>query len=315
MSNLSIITDFLLLGFSEKRELQILHVVIFLAMYLTVLLGNVLIITLVAFNTHLHTPMYFFLVNLSIIDLGTTSATVPRSIVNALMNTTWISYTECAAQVFFFLFFLSSDLFLLTAMAYDRYVAICHPLHYASVMNWGTCMQLACGAWMVALLNAALHTGTIFSMPFCANIINQFFCEVPQLVKLSCSDSYLSEFWALLFSVSLGLGCFVCIVMSYVQIFTAVLKMPSMENRQKAFSTCIPHLIVVSLLVSTGVFSYLMPTSSSSYNLNEVLAVLYSVVPPMMNPIIYSMKNKHVKTAIWKMFYWMLPTKNAHIQL
>ncbi|XP_053120469.1 olfactory receptor 14C36-like [Hemicordylus capensis] len=200
-------------------------------------------------------------------------------------------------------------------MAYDRYVAICHPLHYASVMNWGTCMHLACGAWMVALLNAALHTGTIFSMPFCANIINQFFCEVPQLVKLSCSDSYLSEFWALLFSVSLGLGCFVCIVMSYVQIFTAVLNMPSMEKRQTVFSTCIPHLMVVSLLFSTAAFTYLMPTSSSSYNLDEVLAVLYSVMPPMMNPIIYSMRNKHVKTALWKMFYWRLLTKNIHIQL
>ncbi|XP_062992788.1 olfactory receptor 14A16-like [Elgaria multicarinata webbii] len=313
MPNVTIITDFHLLGFSEQKELQILHVLVFTAMYLAILMGNFLIIILVALNTHLQTPMYFFLVNLSIVDLGSTSVTIPRSIANALMNTTWISYSECVAQMLFFLFFMSSDIFLLTAMAYDRYVAICHPLHYTSMMKWRSCIQMAGGAWMAGLVNAALHTGTIFSLPFCSNVINQFFCEIPHLLKISCADPYFSEIWVLLFSIILGLLCFMLIVMSYVQIFTTVFRIPSMANRQKAFSTCIPHLIVVSLLLGTGIFSYVIPTSSSSYHLDEVLAVIYSVLPPMMNPIIYSMRNKDIKAALWKLFYWKHPIKNTNL--
>uniref|UniRef100_A0A670JES2 Olfactory receptor n=1 Tax=Podarcis muralis TaxID=64176 RepID=A0A670JES2_PODMU len=302
LEKLRLPVDFLLMGFSEQRELQILHLAVFTAMYMAILIGNFLIIILVARTTHLQTPMYFFLVNLSIVDLGSTTVTIPRSISNALMNTTHISYSECAAQMLLFLFFMSSDIFLLAVMAYDRYVAICHPLHYSSVMKWGRCIQLAGGAWAAGFLNAALHTGTIFSLPFCSNIITQFFCEIPHLMKISCSDPYFSEMWALLFSSALGLGCFVLIVTSYVQIFTAVLRiMPSMANRQKAFSTCIPHITVVCILLFTSVFTYLMPTSNSPYHLDEVLAVLYTVVPPLMNPIIYSMRNKDVKTALWKL--------------
>ncbi|XP_061446177.1 olfactory receptor 14C36-like [Rhineura floridana] len=195
-------------------------------------------------------------------------------------------------------------------MAYDRYVAICHPLHYASMMKWSSCIQMAGGAWMGGFLNAVLHTGTVFSLPFCSNIINQFFCEIPHVVKISCSDSYLSELWPLLFSIISGFGCFVFIVISYVQIFTAVLRMPSMANRQKAFSTCIPHITVVSILVCTTVFTYLIPTSNAPYNLGQVLAVLYTVVPPMMNPIIYSMRNKDVKAALWKLLGFILGKKN-----
>ncbi|XP_042333546.1 olfactory receptor 14A16-like [Sceloporus undulatus] len=313
MSNETIISDFLLLGFSEQREFQILHFAAFAAMYLAVLMGNLLIIIVVALNTHLQTPMYFFLVNLSISDLGSTSVTIPRSMTNAFMNTTWISYSECLTQMLFFLFFMSTDIFLLTVMAYDRYVAICHPLHYASLMKWGICAHLAVGAWIAGLLNAALHTGTIFSLPFCSNVIHQFFCEIPHLMKISCFDPHFSEVWVLLFSIIVGLGCFVFIVVSYVQIFTAVFKMSSMANRQKAFSTCIPHLIVVSLLIGTGIFSYVIPSSSSSYNFDEVLAVIYSVLPPMMNPIIYSMRNKDIKAALWKLLNWRLPDKNRNL--
>ncbi|XP_062992789.1 olfactory receptor 14A16-like [Elgaria multicarinata webbii] len=311
MSNVTIILDFLLLGFSEQREFQILQFVVFLAIYLTILVGNLLIIILVALNTHLQTPMYFFLIHLSIVDLGSTSVIIPKSMANALMNTTRISYYECVAQIFFFVFFLSSDLFLLTVMAYDRYVAICHPLHYVSLMKWGSCIQMTGGAWMAGLLNALLHTGTIFSLPFCSNAINQFFCEIPHLIKLSCSDSYRKEMWTLLFSSICGLVCFVLIVISYVQIFTMVLRMPSMAKRQKAFSTCIPHLTVVSLLLGTVLFTYLMPSSISSYNLDKVFAALYSLLPPVMNPIIYSMRNKDVKAALWKLFYEQLPTKKT----
>uniref|UniRef100_A0A8D2IWJ1 Olfactory receptor n=1 Tax=Varanus komodoensis TaxID=61221 RepID=A0A8D2IWJ1_VARKO len=301
MPNVTITRDFQLLGFSEDEEFRILHVIFFSAMYLAVLMGNLLIILLVALNTHLQTPMYFFLVNLSIVDLGSTSVTIPKSVANALRNTTKISHSECAAQMLFFLFFMSSDIFFLTAMAYDRYVAICQPLYYASLMRWSSCIQLAGGAWVAGFFNAVLHTGTIFSLPFCSNKIHQFFCEIPHLINISCSDPYFSEMWALLFSSALGLVCFVFIVMSYVQIFSTVSRMPSVANRQKAFSTCIPHLVVVSLLLGTGIFSYVLPKSSSSFNLDEVLAVIYSVLPPMMNPIIYSMRNKDIKAALWKL--------------
>ncbi|XP_053216660.1 olfactory receptor 14I1-like isoform X3 [Podarcis raffonei] len=311
MSNVTIVRYFLLLGFSEQRELQILHLAVFTAMYMAILIGNFLIIILVARTTHLQTPMYFFLVNLSVVDLGSTTVTIPRSIANALMNTTHISYSECAAQMLLFVLFMSSDIFLLAVMAYDRYVAICHPLHYTSVMKWGRCIQLAGGAWAAGFLNAALHTGTIFSLPFCSNIITQFFCEIPHLMKISCANSYLNEMWPLLFSSALGLGCFVLIVTSYVQIFTAVLRMSSKASRQKAFSTCIPHLTVVSLLLSTSLFAYVMPTSSPSFNLDEVLVVIYSVFPPMMNPLIYSMRNKDVKTALRKLFYQKLPNNKS----
>ncbi|XP_066486096.1 olfactory receptor 14A16-like [Tiliqua scincoides] len=316
-SNVTIITDFLLLGLSEERQLQIVHLLAFLTLYLTVLVGNLLIITLVTLNAHLQTPMYFFLINLSIGDLGSTSATMPKFMTNVLMNTRHISYSECVAQLLFFLFFISSDIFILAVMAYDRYVAICHPLHYMTVMKRGTCLQLAGSAWMAGFLNACLHTGTIFSMPFCSNIINQFFCEIPHLVKILCDDSYLHEMWMLLLSAALGLSCFVCIIMSYVKIFTTVSRMSSVENRQKALSTCIPHLIVVSLLLGTGILSHFMLSSSSSYNSDEVLAVIYSVLPPMMNPIIYSMRNKDVKSALWKLLYPKFPTKNMipHVHL
>ncbi|XP_033024382.1 olfactory receptor 14A16-like [Lacerta agilis] len=316
--NITMIENFILLGFSGGRELQILHFVIFFTMYLSALVGNLLIITLVAVSSHLHTPMYFFLVNLSVLDVGSISVIIPKSMANSLMNIRLISYSQCITQTFLFIFFASSDFFLLTVMAYDRYVAICHPLHYASKMKWSSCIQMAGGAWMFGLFNAALHTGTVFSLPFCSNVIHQFFCEIPPLVEISCSDSYLNEIWALLFTGVLSLGCFVFIVMSYVQIFTAVLRMPSMANRKKAFSTCIPHITVVSILFSTSFFTYLIPTSNSPYNLDEVLAVLYTVVPPLMNPIIYSMRNKDVKTALWKLLgfdfeYFTFLRRHRHI--
>ncbi|XP_061447759.1 olfactory receptor 14A16-like [Rhineura floridana] len=309
MSNITIIENFLLLGFSGDRKLQILHFVIFLAMYLAILMGNLLIITLVAVNSHLHTPMYFFLVNLSVLDLGSTSVVMPKSMANSLKNISLISYSECVTQMFFFLHFLSSDFFLLTVMAYDRYVAICHPLHYSSMMKWSSCIQMAGGVWVAGFLNAVLHTGTVFSLPFCSNVINQFFCEIPHVVKISCSDSYLNELWALLFSAISLLGCFVFIVVSYVQIFTAVMRMPSLANRQKAFSTCIPHITVIFTFVGTSMFAYFMPIFNSPYNVDQVLAVLYIVVPPMMNPIIYSMRNKDVKAALWTSLGFILGKK------
>ncbi|CAM5157817.1 unnamed protein product, partial [Eretmochelys imbricata] len=299
MPNRTTMTEFLLLGFSDIWELQILHVLVFLVIYLAALVGNLLIFMAIAFDHRLHTPMYFFLMNLSIIDLGSISVTIPKSMANSLMNTKSISYAGCVAQVFFLLFMLGSDFSLLTVMAYDRYVAICQPLHYEAMMNSRACVQLAAGSWISGILFSVLHTGNTFALTFCGgNMVDQFFCEIPQLLKLTCSDSYLSEVGVIVFSVCLVLGFFVFIIVSYVQIFKSVLSIPSEQGQHKAFSTCLPHLTVVSLFVCTGAFAYLKPTSSSPSALDLVVAVLYSVLPPIMNPIIYSMRSKEIKAAL-----------------
>ncbi|XP_044838056.1 olfactory receptor 14A16-like [Mauremys mutica] len=311
MSNQTAVTEFLLLGFSDIQELQILHFVVFLVLYLISLLGNLLIITAIALDHHLHTPMYFFLMNLSIIDLGSISVTIPKSMANSLMNTRSISYSGCIVQAFFFVFFSAANFVLLTIMAYDRYVAICQPLHYEMVMTRRAFVQMASSAWISGILYSALHTGNTFAISFCGgNMVDQFFCEIPQLLKLACSDSYHFEVGFLIFSVCLASSCFVFIIVSYVQIFKAVLRIHSKQGQHKAFSTCLPHLFVISLFICTGTFAYLKPPSSSTSGLNLMVAVLYSVLPPMMNPVIYSMRNKEIKGALSKWIGWRLFTKN-----
>ncbi|XP_075346297.1 olfactory receptor 14J1-like [Mycteria americana] len=305
MSNSSSITQFLLLAFADTWELQLLHFWLFLGIYLAALLGNGLIITAIACNHRLHTPMYFFLLNLSVLDLGSISTTVPKSMANSLWDTRAISYAGCAVQVFFFFFLISAEYCLLTIMAYDRYIAICKPLHYGTLLGSRACVHMAAAAWGSGFLCAALHTANTFSIPLCrGNALDQFFCEVPQFLKLSCSHSYLREIGLLVASFILALGCFVFIVVSYVQIFRAVLRIPSEQGRHKSFSTCLPHLAVVTLLVSTSLFAYLKPPSISSPVLDLVVAVLYSVVPPTVNPLIYSLRNQELKDALRKQIQW-----------
>ncbi|XP_054660824.1 olfactory receptor 14J1-like [Grus americana] len=301
MSNSSSITEFLLLAFTDTRELQLLHFWLFLGIYLAALLANGLIITAIACDHHLHTPMYFFLLNLSLLDLGTISTTVPKAMANLIWDTRAISYTGCAAQIFFFFFLISAEYFLLTVMSYDRYVAICQPLHYGTLLGSRACVHMAEAAWGSGFLNAVLHTANTFSIPLCqGNALDQFFCEVPQILKLSCSDSdYLREAGLLMVSVCLAFGCFVFIVLSYI--FRAMLRIPSEQGRHKAFSMCLPHLAMVSLFVSTAMFAYLKPPSISSSSLDLLFAVVYSVVPPTLNPLIYSMRNQELKDAVRKM--------------
>ncbi|XP_065510691.1 olfactory receptor 14J1-like [Caloenas nicobarica] len=302
MSNNSSITQFLLLAFTDTRELQLLHFWLFLGIYLAALLGNGLIITTIACDQHLHTPMYFFLLNLSLLDLGSISITVPKSMANSLWDTRVISFAGCAAQVFFLAFLLGAEYFLLTIMSYDRYVAICKPLHYGTLLGSRACVHMAAAAWATGFLNALLHTANTFSLPLCkGNALHQFFCEIPQILKLSCSDASLREVWLSVVSVLVVFGCFVFIVLSYVQILRAVLRIPSEQGRHKAFSTCLPHLAVVFLFLSTAIFSYLKPPSISSPTLDLVVSVLYSVVPPAVNPLIYSMRNQQLKDALWKL--------------
>ncbi|XP_072214385.1 olfactory receptor 14J1-like [Excalfactoria chinensis] len=302
MPNSSSISEFLLLPLADTRQLQLLHFWLLLGIYLAALLGNGLISTAVACDQRLHTPMYFFLLNLALLDLGFISTTLPKAMANALWDTRAISYAGCAAQIFFFLFLISAECSLLTIMSYDRYVAICKPLHYGTLMDSRACATMAAAAWSAGVLNSLLHTSSTFSLPLCqGNVVHQFFCEIPQILKLSCSGSYFREVVLIIFSVSLGFGCFVYIVVSYVQIFLAVLRMPSEQGQHKAFSTCLPHLAVVSLFFSTGIFAYLKPPSFISTSMDLIVPLLYSVVPPAVNPLIYSMRSQEVKDAVRKM--------------
>ncbi|CAN8180797.1 unnamed protein product [Coccothraustes coccothraustes] len=302
MSNSSSISHFLLLALADTRQLQLLHFCLLLGISLAALLGNGLIISAVACGHHLHTPMFFFLLNLALTDLGSICTTVPKAMHNSLWDTRNISYTGCAAQLFFFLFFISAEFSLLTIMCYDCYVSICKPLHYGTLLGSRACAHMAAAAWASGFVNALLHTANTFSLPLCqGNALGQFFCEIPQILKLSCSKSHLRSILLLVVSASLGFGCFVFIVFSYVQIFRAVLRIPSEQGQHKAFSTCLPHLVVVSLFVSTGIFTYLKPPSISSPSLDLSASVLYSVVPPALNPLIYSLRNQELKAAVWKL--------------
>ncbi|XP_071435769.1 olfactory receptor 14A16-like [Pithys albifrons albifrons] len=302
MSNSSSISHFLLLPLADTRQLQLLLLWLFLGISLAALLGNGLIISAVASDHHLHTPMHFFLLNLSLTDLGSICTTVPKAMHNSLWNTRDISYMGCAAQIFLLLFFLGTEFSLLTIMCYDRYVAICKPLHYGTLLGSRACAHMAAAAWASACLYALLHTANTFSLPLChGNALGQFFCEIPQILKLSCSHSDLRELGLIVVSTFLLLGCFIFIVFSYVQIFRAVLRIPSEQGQRKAFSTCLPHLAVVSLFLTTVIFAYLKPPSISSPSLDLVVSVLYTMVPPTLNPLIYSLRNQELKDAVRKM--------------
>ncbi|NXA16731.1 O14J1 protein, partial [Sapayoa aenigma] len=302
MSNSSSITHFLLLAFADTQQLHLLHFCLFLGISLAALLGNGLIITAVACDHHLHTPMYFFLLNLSLTDLGSICTIVPKAMDNSLWDTRDISYTGCAAQVFLFVFFISAEFCLLTIMCYDRYMSICKPLHYGTLLGSRACAHMAAAAWATAILNALLHTANTFSLPLCqGNALGQFFCEIPHILKLSCSKSYIRELGLLVISACFCFGCFIFILLSYVQIFRAVLRLPSEQGRHKAFSTCLPHLVVVSLFLSTAIFTYLKPPSIYSPSLDLVVSVLYSVVPPALNPLIYSLRNQELRDSLWKL--------------
>ncbi|XP_050840209.1 olfactory receptor 14J1-like [Serinus canaria] len=221
---------------------------------------------------------------------------------NSLWDTRNISYSGCAAQVFFFLFFISAEFSLLAIMFYDRYVSICKPLHYGTLLGSRACAHMAAAAWASGFLYALLHTANTFSLPLChGNALGQFFCEIPHILKLSCSKSKLREHGIIVFVASLAFGCFVFIVFSYVQIFRAVLRIPSEQGRHKAFSTCLPHLAVVSLFLSTIIFAHVKPLSISSPSLDLALSVLYSVVPQVLNPLIYSLRNQELKASLLRL--------------
>uniref|UniRef100_G3VBN9 Olfactory receptor n=1 Tax=Sarcophilus harrisii TaxID=9305 RepID=G3VBN9_SARHA len=301
MSNFSIITEFLLMEFSSSRELQVLHGALFLMIYLTALLGNLLTCAAIITDPHLHCPMYFFLSNLSLVDIGNISVTLPKFIVNSLHGVQSLSLLGCAAQMFFFLFFAATEFALLVAMSYDRFVAICQPLHYSIIMTPARCLWAAAGSWLSGLLYSAVHTGNMFRLPFSgSNVIDQFFCDIPHVLQVSASDVLNTEFALIVVSLCCVSCCFVFLITSYARIFS-VLKIPSVEGRYKAISTCSPQLLILILFLVSGMIAVLRDASDTSPIQNLLVAMAYTTIPPLLNPLIYSLRNQKVIAAMGKM--------------
>ncbi|XP_052019084.1 olfactory receptor 14J1-like [Apodemus sylvaticus] len=304
MENITTVNGFLLKGFSDKRDLQILHALFFLVTYLFSSAGNFIIITITTLDTQLQSPMYYFLKHLSILDFSSLSVTVPQYVESSLAGSGYISYAQCMLQIFFFTGFASSETAILTVMSYDRYVAICLPLHYEVIMSPRKCAFAVAAVWLSGSISGMLYTIGILCIRFCGDrIIHQFFCDVPQLIKLSCSNDYLVIMGVINFVSLMAFVCFIGIAISYVHIFSTVLRMPSAESRSKVFSTCLPHPFVVSLFLSTGIFAYLNPTSGSTTALEFLFSIIYTVLPPTLNPVIHSLRNKTLKSAARKLLF------------
>ncbi|XP_075398993.1 olfactory receptor 14I1-like [Tenrec ecaudatus] len=304
MGNLTIITEFLLMDITSSQELQVLQGLLFLLIYLGSTAGNLLTLTVIITDMHLHFPMYFFIANLSLLDFCCISVTVPKSVLNSLMDSKVISLGECLAQVFLFLLFSATEFFLLVAMSYDRYVAICQPLHYQLIMTPRLCTQISGGTWASGLVYSAIHTGTMFWLPFTkSNVIHQFFCDFPQIVSISSQSVQFSETVVLAVSSGLILICFVVLFTSYVHIFSTVLRMKSMEARNKAFSTCSPQLATIILFIISAIFAAFSTNSNISAVQSFLTSVFYSIVPAFLNPIIFSLRNKEIKSALGRMMF------------
>ncbi|XP_075384169.1 olfactory receptor 1f45-like [Tenrec ecaudatus] len=300
-TNHSSVSEFLLLGLFWKTQQQQILFVLFLSMYMATVLGNLLIILAISTDSRLHSPMYFFLSNLSFVDFCLSSTIVPNMLTNHILSRHTISFPGCFTQMYFFILFTGMDNCLLAVMAYDRFVAICHPLHYTTKMTHQLCALMVTGSWGIVNVHALLHTLLMAQLSFCAdNRIPHLFCDVNALLKLSCSDTHLNEMMIHTEGVLLMVTPFVCILVSYIYITTAVLSVPSTKGKWKAFSTCGSHLAVVSIFYGTIIAVYFTPASSHSDENDITAAVMYTVVTPMLNPFIYSLRNKDMKGALKK---------------
>ncbi|XP_001514245.4 olfactory receptor 1009-like [Ornithorhynchus anatinus] len=298
-NNGTMVTEFILVGFRDHPELQIPLFLVFLLIYATTVLGNLGMIVLIQMDSHLHLTMYFFLTGLSFVDICYSSSIAPRALVNFFEWGETISVAGCAGQLFFFAGFASTESFLLAAMAYDRYVAICNPLLYETVISRRVCAGLVAGSYLAGFANATLLTSCTFQLTFCGpNVIHHYFCNVLPLLQLSCSDTRINE---ILLSTGAGLiqiSTVMTLLSSYLRILIAILKIRSPEGRRKAFSTCSSHLVAVAIFYGTTFFIYLRPDSSSSLDEDRVLSIFYTLVIPMLNPLIYSLRNREVKDAL-----------------
>nr|XP_003418357.2 olfactory receptor 8G1-like [Loxodonta africana] len=299
--NHSTVTEFILVGLTKKPELQLPLFLFFLGVYVVTVVGNLGMITLIGLSSHLHTPMYYFLSSLSFIDLCYSTVITPKMLVNFVTEKNTISYPECMTQLYFFLIFIISECHMLAVMAYDRYVAICNPLLYNVTMSYQVCFRLVVAVHMIGLIGATAHTGCMLRVVFCkAETINHYFCDVFPLLELSCSSTYINEVVVLCFSL---LNCFVptlTILGSYVSIIASILRIRSTEGRSKAFSTCSSHILAVTIFYGSAAFMYLQPSNVGSMDQGKVSSVFYTIIVPMLNPLIYSLRNKDVKVALNK---------------
>uniref|UniRef100_A0A5F9C4L1 Olfactory receptor n=1 Tax=Oryctolagus cuniculus TaxID=9986 RepID=A0A5F9C4L1_RABIT len=296
-------SEFLLLGFSEDPALQPLILGLFLSTYLVTVAGNLLIILAILSDPHLHTPMYFFLSNLSLVDVCFSSTTVPKMLVNIQTQSKAISYAGCITQIYFFLLFVELDNFLLTMMAYDRFVAICHPLHYTVTMNPRLCVQLVLVSWAISVLHALLQSLMVLRLSFCTHLeIPHFFCELNQVAQLACSDTFLNDMVMYITLILLAAGPLAGIFYSYSKIVSSIRAISSAQGKYRAFSTCASHLSVVSLFYCTGLGVYLSSAVTHDSHSTATASVMYTVVTPMLNPFIYSLRNTDVKKALKRLF-------------
>ncbi|XP_032705609.1 olfactory receptor 5B12-like [Lontra canadensis] len=301
VENSTKVNEFRLLGLNDSPEMQVPLFITFTFIYLATLIGNLGMITLILLDSRLHTPMYIFLSNLSLVDCAYSSAVSPKVMAGFLTGDKVISYGGCVAQMFFFVAFASVDCFLLAAMAYDRHAAVCKPLHYTTSMTTSLCAQMAVGCCAWGFVESVIHTGFTFCLSFChSNVVHHFFCDIPPILALSCSDIYISEI--VLFILAAFNVCFALIVIltSYLFIFVAIRRMRSAEGRKKAFSTCASHFTVVTIFYGTVMFMYLQPNSSHSMDNDQMASLFYTIIVPMLNPIVYSLRNKELNNVFRK---------------
>ncbi|VFV29937.1 olfactory receptor 8a1-like isoform [Lynx pardinus] len=299
--NSTLVTEFVLLGLTDRPELQPILFVLFLVIYLITVGGNLGMLVLIRIDSRLHTPMYFFLASLSGLDLCYSTNVTPKMLANFLSEKKTISYAACLTQCYFFIAMVITEYYMLAVMAYDRYVAICNPLLYSSKMSRGVCIRLIAGPYVYGFLSGLMETMWTYRLTCDSNIINHFYCADPPLIQLSCSDTFIKEtsmFVVAGFNLSNSL---LIIVISYIFILTAILRMHSAEGRHKAFSTCGSHLVAVTVFYGTLFCMYVRPPTDKSVEQSKIIAVFYTFVSPMLNPIIYSLRNKNVKQAFWKL--------------
>uniref|UniRef100_A0A8C3S3N3 Olfactory receptor n=1 Tax=Chelydra serpentina TaxID=8475 RepID=A0A8C3S3N3_CHESE len=297
------VTEFIMLGLFDHPHHQGLFFVLFLCIYIVIIMGNSLIIVATVLHPPLHTPMYFFIANLAMVDILCTSSVLPKMMENLMQEKKNISFDGCMTQLFFFTLSAGTELVLLTVMSYDRYVAICHPLRYVNLMSRRICISLAIGVWAVGVFNSLVNTLLVLRLDFCGpNLIQHFFCEFPTTLALSCSSTYLNEIMVYMADICLAMGNFLLTLMSYSFIIITILKIQSSKGKQKAFSTCSSHLLVVTLYYSSIFYTYIRPTSNNTLDNNRMAAIMYTLVTPTLNPLIYSLRNKEVKVAILKIF-------------
>ncbi|XP_053255222.1 olfactory receptor 1019-like [Podarcis raffonei] len=296
--NFTTITEFVLLGFTDNQNTMFVLFTVFLLIYLLILVGNIGMVTLIRVDSRLHTPMYFFLSSLSLLDIGYSTVIAPRTLMTFVAESKTISFTGCALQFFFFCIAVSCECCLLGVMAYDRFIAICNPLLYTALMSKKLCYLLVAGSYLTGCVNAIVQTSFIFNLSFCrSNIINHFFCDVPPILKLSCSDTGVTDIIHFTFSTAIVPVTLLTILVSYTYILVAILRINSAEGRRKAFSTCASHLTAVTVFYGTAIFMYLRPSSKYSVEEDKIISVFYTLAIPMLNPLIYSLRNKEVKEA------------------